>query len=214
MKTRILLADDQTILRKGIRSLFEGRAEYEVVGEAVDGQQAIELTRSLKPDVILMDITMPGLNGIEATKRISGEMPASRVVVLSVHSDKRFIEKTIAAGAMAYLRKDCEFDELLSAIETVQTGKRYISPFVGGVGIPVLFNNTTKYFEENELTPKQKQILKLIAEGKTTKDIAEDLALSVKSIERYRQIIMDKLHLHTIAELTKYAVSDGLTPLE
>jgi DNA-binding NarL/FixJ family response regulator len=214
LKIRVLLADDQTILRKGIRSLFENKAGYEIVGEAVDGHEAVALAKQLLPDIIMMDITMPGLNGLEATQRIIAENPEIKVIVLSVHSDKRFIEKTVAAGAMGYLRKDCEFDELLSAISTVLSGKRYVSPFVNGGGDPVDLDTRINYSTELELSGKERQILRLIAEGKTTKEIAIQLFLSPKSIERYRQIIMEKLNLHTIAELTKYAISEGIIPLD
>jgi two-component system, NarL family, response regulator NreC len=194
--------------------LFENKAGYEIVGEAVDGHEAVTLAKQLHPDIILMDITMPGLNGLEATQRIIAENSGIKVIVLSVHSDKRFIEKAIAVGALGYLRKDCEFAELLTAISIVLSGKRYVSPFVNGGGDPVDFDMRINYSTELELSGKERQILRLIAEGKTTKEIAIQLFLSPKSIERYRQIIMEKLNLHTIAELTKYAISEGIIPLD
>jgi two-component system, NarL family, response regulator NreC len=214
MTIRVLLADDQTILRKGIRSLFGNHPGYEIVGEAVDGLEVVAMAKQLVPDIVMMDITMPGLNGLEATQRIIGENPKIKVIVLSVHSDKRFIEKAIASGASGYLRKDCEFDELLSAISAVLAGKRYISPFLSENHEPVEFDLRTNYSVELELSGKERQILRLIAEGKTTKEIASQLFLSIKSIERYRQIIMEKLNIHTIAELTKYAISEGIIPLD
>jgi two-component system, NarL family, response regulator NreC len=211
---RIVLVDDQTILRKGIRSLFENRKGYEIVGEAVDGNEAIALAKKLVPDIIMMDITMPGMNGFDATQRITSDIPLIKIIILSVHSDKRFIEKAIASGAMGYIRKDCEFDELLTAIHAVISGKRYIGRFPDGNQNPIDFNLQTNSSAELELSGKERQILRQIAEGKTTKEIAVELHLSTKSIERYRQIIMEKLNIHTIAELTKYAISEGIIPLD
>jgi DNA-binding NarL/FixJ family response regulator len=162
----------------------------------------------------MMDITMPGMNGLEATQRITVDMPQIKIIVLSVHSDKRFIEKAIASGALGYIRKDCEFDELLYAIQTVMSGKRYIGRFPDGNQSSVEFDLRTNNSGELELSGKERQILRLIAEGRTTKEIAAGLYLSTKSIERYRQIIMEKLNIHTIAELTKYAISEGIIPLD
>jgi len=214
MKIRILLADDQTILRSGIRSMFANVSGYEIVGEAMDGLSAVAIAKQLKPDVVIMDITMPGLNGIDAAKQISIELPTTRIVILSVHSDRRFIEKAIASGAMAYLRKDCEFDEILIAISSALEGKLYVSTFPEGNQGPVTELKSKEIESGNELTLRERQILRFIAQGKTTKEISAELYLGVKSIERYRQIIMDKLNIHNIAELTRYAISEGLIPLD
>lgn len=212
MTTRILLVDDQTILRRGLRSLFAVHSRFEIVGEAEDGLVAVDLAQKLKPDVVIMDITLPHLNGIEATRRIVKMSAGIRVVVLSVHSDRRFVEKAIAAGALGYLRKDCEFDELLASITIAMQGHLYISPAFGDGNTEIQWRIVNE--PPVELTAKEKDILRGIAQGFTTKEISDQIHLGVKSVERYRQIIMEKLDLHTIAELTRYAIAEGLLPAE
>jgi DNA-binding NarL/FixJ family response regulator len=212
MTIRILLADDQNILRKGLRSLFETREGYEIIGEAENGVEAKTLARQLQPDIILMDITMPIMNGIEATENIMLLDASIKIIALSVHSDKRFIEKVIGAGAKGYLRKDCDFDELLYAIKTVLAGNQYISPNLGGGKGSTVTPKTVAQPPEQPLSSRERQVLVCVAQGKTTKEIADELNLSAKSIERYRQTVMEKLNLHTIADLTRYAISEGLIP--
>ncbi|HLX11876.1 MAG TPA: response regulator transcription factor, partial [Bacteroidota bacterium] len=195
MKTRILLVDDQNILRKGLRSLFSNDPNFEIVGEAENGKTACALVGEVHPDVVLMDLTMPVMNGIDATERITREHPTVKVIALSVHSDRRFIEKAMAVGATAYLRKACEFDELLQAIKMVMSNKTYISP---GLGMPHALPDTSIDItvRDGRLTARERQILFYIASGKTTKEIASDLRLSVKSIEKSRHTIMEKINRH------------------
>ncbi|MBI5419975.1 MAG: response regulator transcription factor [Deltaproteobacteria bacterium] len=215
MKIRILLANDHAIIREGLRSLIERQADMEVVAETENGRSALQLARKLTPDVVLMDISMPGLNGIEATRQIVEGVPGARVIVLSMHSDKRFVAETLKAGASRYLLKDCAFEELASAIRSVMESGPYPRTRIG----KTVIGKHAHPLKQDEhtviavLTPRERDVLQLMAEGKTTRNIASLLHVSVKTVETHRQHIMAKLDIHSIAELTKYAIREGLTSL-
>lgn len=216
MATKILLADDHQIIRDGLRTLLEKQANMAVAGEAENGRDAVRLARELEPDVIIMDIAMPDLNGIEATRQVKAEAPEVKIIALSMHSDKRFVTGILQAGASGYLLKDCAFEELAGAIQTVIAGKIYLSPGVAGVVVDDYLQQLSKTATAptGALTPREREVLQLLAEGKSTKQIAASLYLSVKTIESFRKQIMDKLNLRTVAELTKYAIREGLTSLD
>ena len=216
MTTRIILADDHGIMREGLRALLEKQSGIEVIAEADNGRTTVELSRELKPDVVIIDIAMPDLNGIEATRQIVAESPGVKVIALSMHSDRKFVKEMLSAGASGYMLKDSAFEELDKAISTVNDNKTYLSPGIAGtvvkdyLGKIVTYNSSTSI----ALTNREREVLQLFAEGKTTKQIASLLFLSIKTIETHRKQIMGKLGLNGIAELTKYAIREGLTSLE
>ncbi|MBA4373014.1 MAG: DNA-binding response regulator [Thermodesulfovibrio sp.] len=215
MAIRVILADDHKIVRDGLRTLLQKYPEIEVIGEAEDGRSTVELTRELSPDVVIMDIAMPDMNGIEATRRITGEKPGVKVVALSMHSDKRFVSEMLKAGASAYLLKHSAFEELVTAIMTVRENRMYLSPAVTGVVVDsyVRQNGKPESSVFSVLSDREREVLQLLAEGKNTKEIASSLNLSGKTVEAHRMNIMSKLNMHSIAELTKYAIREGLTSL-
>jgi len=216
MTIRILLADDHKIVREGLRTLIGKQPGLEVVGEANSGRMALNLARELKPDMVIMDITMPDLNGIEATRQIHSEIPGVKVIALSMHSDKRLVAGILMAGASGYLLKeDCDSVELARAIQAVASNQTYLSPKIGEVVIKdyVRHLSITTSSPFSILTPREREVLQFLAEGKSTKEIASSLHLSVKTIETHRNKIMEKLDIHSIAELTKYAIRERLTPL-
>jgi DNA-binding NarL/FixJ family response regulator len=216
MSIRILLADDHKIIRDGLRSLLEKQPDLEVVAEAGNGAKTVKLAQKLKPDVVIMDITMPDLNGIEATYQIMAEFPNVKVIALSMHSDRRFVVGMLKAGASGYLLKDCAFDELIHTVHTVVSNRIYLTPGITDIVVDDYLRqmSTTNSSVTSVLTAREREVLQLLAEGKTTKQIADHLYLSVKTIETHRRQIMLKLDIHSIAELTKYAIREGLTPLE
>ena len=213
---KVILADDHRIMREGLRALLQKDADMEVVGEADTGRATVELARTLHPDVIVMDLTMPELNGIEATRQVISLDPDIKVLALSMHSDKRFVAGVFGAGASGYLLKDCALDELVRAIRIVSAGQTYLSPGIAGIVV----EGYTRRLPEGDtsvlstLTPREREVLQLIAEGNSVKEIAFILHLSVKTVETHRQQIMNKLDIRTVAELTKYAIREGLTSLE
>jgi DNA-binding NarL/FixJ family response regulator len=216
MPARILLADDHAIIRQGLCALLEKQPDIEVVGAAEDGRKALELVRVLVPDIVIMDISMPNLNGIDATRKIISEMGDVKVIALSIHSSRRFVTEMLKAGASGYILKECLFDELIEAIRTVSSGGVYLSPKITGVVVDdyVKRMSTDYQPEAPALTEREREVLQLLAEGRSTKQIALQLHVSAKTIESNRRNIMDKLGIHSVAELTKYAVREGLTPLE
>ena len=216
MSIKILLADDHRITRQGLCSLLEKEPDMEVVAEAQDGRTTVRLVREVLPDVVIMDVTMPDLNGIEATRQIVGEFSDIKVIALSMHSDTLFVTEMLKSGASGYLLKDCAFEELARAIRAVVAGKTYLSPTISGVMVDDYLHRLSKVdFSDSEvLTNREREILQLMAEGKSTKQIALKLHISVKTVETHRRKIMNKLDVHTVAELTKYAVRKGLTSLE
>jgi DNA-binding NarL/FixJ family response regulator len=215
MPVRILVADDHRIVREGLRHLLEKRTDFEVVAEAADGESAVRLATELSPNIAILDISMPGLNGIEATRRIVAERPGVRVLILSMHSDRRFVIESLKAGAAGYLFKDSAFDELVRAIEVVAARGVYLSPSITEMVVrdyvaQVACDGDAAF---SVLSPREREVLQLMAEGRSTKAIAARLAVSVKTVEGYRQQVMEKLNLHSVAELTKYAIREGLTEL-
>jgi len=215
MKTKIILVDDHSIIREGLRPLLEKEPDMEVVGEAENGRQALELVREIKPDVAIMDISMPALTGIAAARRIRQDFPHCKVVGLSVHTDNQYVARMIQAGASGYLPKSCAFKELAAAVRDVMSGKTYLSPRVVDSVVQYL-QKTTPDSESAAavLTSREREVLQLLAEGKSTKEIASTLNVSERTVEAHRQNITTKLNLHSIAELTKYAISQGLTSLD
>lgn len=213
---RVLIADDHKIMRDGLRAILEKQPSTTVVGEASDGHEAVTLTRKLKPDVVVMDITMPGLNGIDATRQILAEVPHVRVVGLSMNSDRRYVLATLAAGASGYLLKNAASEELTRALAAVVAGQKYVSPLVADAVIDSAIRETAPASspDAKALSMREREVLQLLAEGLTSKEIAAKLGIAVSTIETHRRQIMDKLSLRSIAELTKYAIREGLTSLD
>jgi len=216
MSIRILLADDHKITRQGLRSLLEKQPDMEVVAEAEEGRTAVRLVRELVPNVVIMDVTMPDLNGMEATRQIVGEFPNVKIIALSMHSDTLFVTEMLKSGASGYLLKDCAFEELAQAIRTVVDDKTYLSPSISGVVVDDYLHRLSKadFADSHVLTDREREVLQLLAEGKSTKQIALKLHISTKTVETHRRQMMNKLDIHTVAELTKYAIRKGLTSLE
>jgi len=216
MSIKVLLVDNHAIIREGLRSLLEKQPEIEVIADTDDGRKAIELVRELLPNIVIMDITMPELNGIEATRQITAEFQDVKVIALSIHSKRRYVADMLSAGATGYILKECLFDELVQAIKAVAAGGRYLSPRITDVVVSdyVKRLSATAYSPFEALKTREREVLQLVAEGKSTKQIALDLHVSTKTIEANRRQIMEKLNIHSVAELTKYAVREGLTTLE
>ena len=216
MSIRVIIADDHKIMRDGLRSLIEKQQNMEIIGEAADGKTTVSLALKLSPDVIVMDVSMPDMNGIEATRKIIEKSPGVKILALSMYSDKKFVAEMLSAGASGYLLKDCAARELMHAIQAVVKNRTYLSPAIAEIMIKEYRQIVSK---ENLsafslLTSREREVLQHIAEGKTMKEIAFALQISVKTAETYRQHIMDKLDIHTIAGLTKYAIREGLTSIE
>jgi len=215
MSIRIILADDHQIVRNGLRSLIEKEDDMEVVAEAEDGRTAVQLAVKLSPHVVLMDVAMPGLNGIEATRQIIAAAPQCKVIALSMHADKRYIMEMLKAGASGYLLKDSAFEEVAGAIRTALDNKTYLSPTVSEIVIDdyvqQLHNGDCSVF--SVLSAREREVLQLMAEGNSMAQIADWLHLSVKTVETHRLHIMEKLDTRSVAELTKYAIREGLTSL-
>lgn len=216
MKTRIIIADDHMIVRQGLATLLAKEPDMEVVAEAENGREVVQLVKELRPDVVIMDVNMPDLNGIEATRQVLAAFPETKIIALSMHADRRFVVNMLKAGSSGYLLKDCAFEELAAAIRLVMANKTYLSPGVSNVVIQdyVQGMSAPRSTAFTMLTPREREVLQLMAEGKPTGQIAEQLHISVKTVETHRQQIMHKLGIHSIAELTKYAIREGLTSLE
>ncbi|KPK64249.1 hypothetical protein AMJ83_03210 [candidate division WOR_3 bacterium SM23_42] len=216
MSIRILLADDHLIFREGMRSLLAREPDIEVVGGAENGRDTVRLARELKPDVIVMDITMPDLNGMEATRQIKKRIPDTKVLCLSMHSDRRYVLDMFRAGVSGYLLKNCAYKELSNAIHIVALNQVYISPQIAHIVVDesIAQQPPAASSVQSILTPREREVLQLIAEGRNTKQMALKMHLSSKTIEAHRRRIMKKLHIRSVAELTKYAISEGLTSLE
>ena len=215
MSIRVLLVDDHQIMLQGLRALLEKQPDMEVVAEAGEGRTALRLARDLKPDIIILDVAMPDLNGIETARMIVSEMSDIKIIALSMHSDRRFVVEMLKAGASGYLLKDCALEDLVRAIRVVMANQTYLSPEVAGTVVE-------EYVRKSQdgdasafsiLTAREREVLQLLAEGLSTKNVAARLHVSVKTIETHRQHIMEKLNTHSIADLIKYAVREGLTSL-
>lgn len=219
MTYRVLLVDDHELMRDGLRSILERENDVEVVGEAEDGRSAVVLARTVKPDIVVMDVVMKDLNGIEATRQILADSPRVKVIALSSHADNRYVEAILEAGASAYVLKANAYDNLRSAIDAVGRGKSYLSPEVteaviqasrGGAGAGGLRAGPLTAV----LSPREKEVLQLLSEGLSSPEIGHRLFVATSTVETHRRNIMRKLDLHSVADLTKYAVREGLTSLE
>lgn len=210
---RILLAEDHTLVRAGIRTLLNRLEGMEVVAEASDGQEAVKLARRENPDLVVMDIAMAGLNGLEATRRIRRESPDCRVLILSMHANEQYVYQALQAGASGYLLKDAATEELELAIQAAMRGQTYLSPRISRQ----LVEDYLKHGESNpadQLTPRQREILQLIAEGQSTREIAERLHVSVKTVETHRAQLMDRLDIHDVPGLVRFAIRTGVISAE
>ena len=215
MKIRILLADDHRLMSTGLRSLLGKEPDMAVVGEAYDGRTAVRLAEELAPHVVVLDVTMPDLNGMEAARQILKRMPATKVLALSMHCDHRYVSEMLLAGASGYLVKDCALEELAQAIRVVHDGQRYLSPKVTSAVVDEYVRRLggDRPKAMSVLTNREREVLQLLAEGRTTKQIARRLHVSPKTIETHRRQVMQKLDLHSVAGLTKFAVKEGITSL-
>ncbi|HEV7669341.1 MAG TPA: response regulator transcription factor [Thermoanaerobaculia bacterium] len=212
MSVRILLADDHEILLDGLRALLEKESDFTVIGVARDGREAVEKAHSLMPDVVVMDISMPGLNGIDATRQITAKRPEVKVLCLSAHAEPRFVEAMLEANASGYLLKDYSHESLVQAIRHMIANEVYICPRVGYAVVRALKAERPSATATTEpLTDREREILQLIAEGHSTKEIAGRLFLSIKTVGTHREHLMEKLGIHSVAGLTKYAIREGLT---
>lgn len=209
---KILLVDDHKLMRDGLRAILE-KEGLEVVGEAESGRDALALAQQLKPQIVLMDVSMPDLNGMDATRRLRAEHPGLKVIGLSMHSDQRYVVAMFEAGAVGYLLKNSAAQELILAVHAVAEDLTYVSPAIASVVVDAL-GPPSQSNVERPLSPREREVLQLLAEGATSKDIAGRLHLAIATVETHRRQIMDKLGLRTIAQLTKYAIREGLTSLD
>jgi DNA-binding NarL/FixJ family response regulator len=216
MSIKILLVDDHKMFRDGLRNLISQEMGLEPIGEAKDGDEAVSMAQKYSPDVMVMDLSMPGLNGLAATRKILEIRPCTKIIILSMHSDRRFVVETLKVGAKGYVLKDADFTELVQAIHSVVNDRIYLSQKISDLVI----NDFVKSAKSEEpsayslLSAREREVLQQLAEGKGTKVIADHLNVSVKTIETYRKNLMDKLDLHSVATLTKYAIREGITSLE
>jgi DNA-binding NarL/FixJ family response regulator len=216
-KIKVLLAEDHTIVRKGLTSLLAAEADIEVVGEAEDGQEAVEKVEQLGPDVVLMDNTMPVLNGLEATRQIKKRFPEIKVLVLTMHTTEEYIQQFLQAGASGYLIKKTAPKELVTAIHAVYRGDSYLSPAISNVIIEGYLHQAAATASEDsyeKLTDRERQVLQMITEGVSNREIAERLHLSIKTVNNHRMNLMDKLNIHNTAKLVKYAIRKGVISLD
>jgi DNA-binding NarL/FixJ family response regulator len=214
-----LIADDHKIVCDGLATLLKAEPDMVVVAQASNGRDAVRLAQKFSPEIVIMDVTMPDLNGIEAVRQILSANRSTKVIALSMHSDRRYVTGMLSAGASGYLLKDCVFGDLIRAIRTVQAGQVYLSPNIAGIVVeelihPRMRGYASRLTTQKLLSPREREVLQLLAEGHNTQDIAKSLYLSVKTVETHRRKIMEKLGLHSIAQLIKYAIREGLTSLE
>ena len=210
---RVLLADDHTLIRAGLRMVVVSQPDFTVVGEASDGREAVALAEQLKPDIIVMDIGMPSLNGIEACRQIHDSLPGTQVIMLSMHSDEGYVLRALKAGAKGYMLKDSAEADLASAIRAVTAGKSFFSPAVSKILLEDYMRKLKRTGAEDSfdlLSPREREVLQLVAEGKSSKEVANLLSLSVYTVETHRAKVMQKLNLHNIPELILYAVRKGV----
>jgi two-component system, NarL family, response regulator NreC len=207
-RIRILLVDDHALVRQGFKMILVAQADMEIVGEAGNGREAIQLAEELRPDIVVMDVAMPELNGIEATRRLLASLPHTRVIALSMHKDSVYVREILRAGARGYLLKDSPAGDLVSAVRSVASGESYLSPGVSNAVLDDYRRHVTNPIDL--LTTREREVLQMIAEGKTNKEIAGVLNLSVYTVDAHRGRIMEKLNLHSINELVRFAVRNGL----
>lgn len=217
MNIRLILVDDHEIMREGLKALIQNEPGMEVVGEAENGSQSVKLAQKTGAHLVIMDVSMPDMNGIEATRKIIAANPHTKVIALSGHANKEFVREMLTAGASAYVLKARAYEELARAIREVMEGKKYLSPDIAK-GVLDDYIELSSAVNENSvfitLTAREREVLQQLAEGKTTKEIADTLDVSAKTIETHRRNIMEKLNFHSIAELTKYAIRQGVTSLD
>jgi DNA-binding NarL/FixJ family response regulator len=214
MSVKILLVDDHQLMRQGLRAMLEEQPNMLVIGEADNGRAAVRMTRELSPDIVLMDLTMPDLNGIEATRQLRAENPHTRVIALSMHHERQFILQHFAASGSGYLPKDSPVEDVVAAIDTVMRGEVYLSPKLAGTVISECIGGVPEHGAFcSTLTPREREILQLVAEGKNAKEIAHMLHISSKTVEGHRRQVMEKLKIYSVAELTRYAIREGMTTL-
>ena len=216
LKQKILIAEDHAILREGLRALLSGTPELEIIGEAEDGQEAIRLARQLKPHLVLMDLTMPNINGTEAMRAIIRHNPEIKIIALTVHKSEEYVRATLDAGAVGYVLKDDTHHDLLTAIASTQKGKVYLSPgicdkVINGFLEPVTSANSSASW--SQLTVREREVTKLIAEGKKSREVAVYLSVSLKTVEKHRSNLMRKLDLHSVSAITRYAIENSLVSL-
>ena len=214
-KITTMLVDDHTLIRQGLRVLLEAEDDIVVVGEAQDGRQAVEMALRLRPDVVVMDIAMPLLNGLEATRQILDAAPKTRVLILSAHSDEEYVERVIGLGAAGYVLKQSSLEDLATAIRTARAGKLYVSPSIslhrrGDAGGVTSLRRRSPAPTPMQLTSREAEVLQLVAEGKANKQTAAELRISIKTVEKHRQHLMTKLDIHDVAGLVRYAVTAGI----
>ena len=207
-RIRVLLADDHAVVRQGFKMILSAQPDMEIVGEAGNGREAVELAEQLRPDIVVMDVAMPELNGIEATRRLAASVPHARVVALSMHKDSVYVREILRAGARGYLLKDSVAADLVSAIRAVARGEGYLSPAVSNAVLDDYRRHVTNPIDL--LTSREREVLQMLAEGKTNKEIAVVLNLSVYTVDAHRGRIMEKLNVHSINELVRFAVRNGL----
>ena len=207
-RIRILLADDHPVVRPGFKMILDAQPDMEIVGEAGNGREAVELAESLKPDVVVMDVAMPELNGIEATRRVAASVPHARVVALSMHKDSVYVREVLRAGARGYLLKDSGANDLVAAVRAVAQGEGYLSPGVSDAVLDDYRKHVTNPIDL--LSSREREVLQMLAEGKTNKEIAGVLNLSVYTVDAHRGRIMEKLNLHSINDLVRFAVRNGM----
>ena len=216
LKQKVLIAEDHAILREGLQALLSRTPELEIIGEAQDGQEAITMARQLGPDLILMDLTMPNINGTEAMRTIKRNSPDIKIIALTVHKSEEYVRATLDAGANGYVLKDDSHNDLLTAIQSVQKGNVYLSPGICGKVINGYLNTSTQDTSStswNELTVREREVTKLIAEGKKSREVADYLSVSLKTVEKHRSNLMRKLDLHNVSAITKYAIENKLVQL-
>lgn len=219
MTIRILIADDHKIVCDGLKALLEAQPEMQIVAQAANGREAVKLAHKLKPDMVIMDVAMPDLNGLDAVRQILSEQPQIKVIALSMHADRRYVTGMLSAGASGYILKHCAFEELVHAIHIVLSNQFYLSPAITGIVVKELAQSRISRARQSaspsqSLTSREREVLQLISEGNSAREIAQRLHLSVKTIETHRRQIMQKLEIHSIADLTKFAIREGLTSLD